>query len=110
MYNWARSFGLAFVILTKKSVKTPDPASSSVSPKKFITEEFYDYKKAEADKLNSDKSFEAFEKVASLDEFRYKYKSLVTKINSKLNYYTKQLVVFMLCGCMGDDMKKIYRI
>ena len=49
MYNWARSFGLAFVILTKKSVKIPDPASGSVKQKKFITEEIYDYKKAEDD-------------------------------------------------------------
>ena len=81
MYNWARSFGLAFVILTKKSVKIPDPASGSVKQKKFITEEIYDYKKAEDDSLDSESSFEAFEKVASLDEFRDRYKSLVSKIN-----------------------------
>ena len=49
MYNWARSLGLAFVILTKKSVKIPDPAFGSVLPKKFIIQEFYDYKKAEKD-------------------------------------------------------------
>ena len=57
--------------------------------------------------MDSESSFEAFEKVASLDEFRDRYKSLVTKINPKLNYCTKQLVGFMLCGCMGDDMKII---
>ena len=49
MYNWARSFGLAFVILTKESVIIPDPASGSVKNKRLITEEFYDYKKAEDD-------------------------------------------------------------
>jgi hypothetical protein len=47
----------------------------------LITEEFYDSKKAEEDSMDSKSSFEAFEKVASLDEFRDRYKSLVSKIN-----------------------------
>ena len=106
MYNWARSFGLGFVILTKVTRRVPVKAGSPDKLNVSNPIEVFNYQGAYDESLKED-LYEAFEKVAIQHRFRDRYRSLVPKLQPSLNFSVKQLVSFMLCGCKGDEMKLI---